>query len=220
MFQGVGFLERDYQLVALLDSFPVLPVLAPVAAVIGKPLVRATGAFAAVGAGGHRDQVVRVVGKLSAQPLVPLIAAVTMGMAQGDEVIHVQVAGQGKGVVGIRVVPTARGHRALVRIGERHGNLTGGDQHFCPGVLAIPVSINPVGPAVTVVEGAKSALGLAGILLGLLLLLVECEAGLAMAVVIAGAVVGMATLFVETAGVRVKGARDSQCKEGQERKRA
>ncbi len=192
-------------MVALLDSFPVLAVFAPVAAVIGKPLVRAAGAFAAVGAGGYRDQVVRVVGKLSAQPLVPLVAAVTVGMAQGNKVIHVQIAGPGEGLVGVGVVPAAAGNGAVVRAGEGHCNFTGGDQDFCPGVLAIPVCVYPVGPVVPVIESAEGALGVSGLLFSLLLLAVQGKAGLPVAMVVAGATVGVPALLIEPAGVSLKG---------------
>lgn len=192
-------------MVALLDSFPVLAVFAPVAAVIGKPLVRAAGAFAAVGAGGYRDQVVRVVGKLSAQPLVPLVPAVAVCMAQGNKVIHIQIAGPAEGLVGVGVVPAAAGHGAAVRAGEGHRNFTGGDQDFCPGVLTILVRINPVGPMVPVIEGAERALCVGGVLLGLLLLAVQGEAGFAVAMVVAGASVGVPALLIEAAGVGLKG---------------
>lgn len=126
-------------------------------------------------------------------------------MAQGDKMIHIQIAGPGEGLVGVRIVPAAAGHGAVVRAGEGHGYLAGGNQDFSPGVLAILVFINPVGPAVPVIEPAEGALGVSGVLFGLLLLAMQGEAGLPVAMIVTGAPVGVPALLIEPAGVSLNG---------------
>lgn len=124
--------------------------------------------------------------------------------------VDVQVAGLGEGFTGVWVVPFTPGYNAAFIPFELHRYLTCCDENLCPGVLAIPILVNPVGPFGTIVQGNELSAFLLSLFLGFLRFLMVAEAGLPVAVIFPGLTVCMPSCLVLASRVGVgRGGRSS-----------
>ena len=77
---------------------------------------------------------------------------------KGHQVVNVQVCGTGECPVGVGVSPSAMAYIAATVALEFDRHLTGLDEDFRPGILAVSIAVNPVGPFATVVKRREARL--------------------------------------------------------------